>query len=439
MAEGGRHLPKSDNARPDRSVRRQSARQEPVWEEEEQYIPPRRAEPVRRQPVQPTRPVRQQPVQQDWQEEEWQEEQPRSRSSQAQPRQREYYERTPRREQYYAPPQRQGQYYDRTPQQAQYYDPAPRQGEYYDQRDPRRTAAPRQDPYYYDRTPQPRRGRVEVAPPAYQNRRRGRQRQSLPLILLVVVLVAGVVVAGGKLVSVMLNYQRDRSAYNTLADQALSSMAEPEATLPPGETPDPNMTQQNAQSEVPFQVDWDLLRSQNSDVIGWLYDPGGSISYPVMQTGDNEFYLHRGWDKQPNTAGSLFADPTAQAGVVHSNFIIWGHNMKDGSMFASLQKYVDQSYYEQHPTMYYLTPTQNYRVELIAAHIVEGTLDNFPGYFSNDNDYGTYLNQITSHSFFWTRSSVSTSNQLITLSTCDYSANYADPRFLVQGMLIPVN
>lgn len=107
-------------------------------------------------------------------------------------------------------------------------------------------------------------------------------------------------------------------------------------------------------------------------------------------------------------------------------------------MFACLQKYVDQSYYDQHPVMYYLTPSQNYRIDLIAAHIVESTLNNFPGYFSSDNDYANYLNQLTTHSFFGTKATVSTSYQMITMSTCDYSANYNDPRFLVHGMLVPI-
>ena len=430
MAEGGRHLPKSDQVRSGRPARRQSARQEPVWEEEEEYVPPRRSQPARQQPAPPARSVRYEP--------DWEEEPAQPRRQPAQSRQDARYDRAPQQDPYYYDDQ------DRAPQRAPRYDRARQQDVYYyddrgraPRQDARYGRMSRQEQYSYDRPPQqPRSRRVEVAPPAYRRRRRG--QQSLPLIILVVILVAGVVVAGGKLVSVMLNYQRDRSAYNTLADQALSSLAEPEATLPPGATPDPNAGQQTTvQSEVPFQVDWDLLRSQNSDVIGWIYDPGG-ISYPVMQTSDNEFYLHRGWDKQPNTAGSLFADPSSTAGVIHSNFIIWGHNMKDGSMFACLQKYVDQTYYEQHPVMYYMTPTQNYRIDLIAAHIVESTWSNFPGYFANDTDYSNYLNQITSSSFFWTKASVSTSYQLITMSTCDYSANYNDPRFLVHGMLVPI-
>ena len=290
----------------------------------------------------------------------------------------------------------------------------------------------------WEEEPAPRRPRqVEVEPASYRRRRR-RGGSRLPLILLVVVLVGGMLFSGIKLVSIMLDYRHDRTAYDELAEAAISALAEPDVTTAPDATPDPNATPAApVRSEVPIAVDWDLLREKNSDIVGWLYDPAG-MSYPVMQTTDNSYYLHRGWDKQPNTAGSLFADTVATAGVLHSNFLIYGHNMKDGSMFAGIMKYVDQSYYDQHPTMYYLTPWQNYRVELIAAHIVESTLDNFPNYFADDGEYQTYLNTITSRSFFRTNAQVSTQYQLITLSTCDYSSGYTDPRFLVHGMLVPI-
>ncbi len=310
------------------------------------------------------------------------------------------------------------------------------------QEQPPRRARPAQEPVRDPwEEPAPRRPRrVEVEPPSYRRRRRRSRwlsKQNLPLILLVVVLVGGILFAGGKLAGIMLNYHRDRTAYNELADAAISSLAEPDVTTPPDVTPDPGQPETPVRSEVPIQVDWDLLREKNSDIVGWLYD-AGNISYPVMQTSDNSYYLHRGWDKQPNTAGSLFADTNVSVGATYSNFLIYGHNMKDGSMFAPIMKYVDQSYYSDHPTMYYLTPWQNYRVELIAAHIVESTLNNFPTYFASDSEYQNYLDNITSHSFFRTNARVTTEYQLITLSTCDYSSGYSDPRFLLHGMLVPI-
>ena len=343
---------------------------------------------------QPRRPVRQEPA---W--DEWEQDQP-----------------APRRTRPVQPSQ--------PPRQAR---PDPRQG---DMRQP----APRRTRPVQDEPPRPR--RVAVEPPSYR-RRRGISKQSIPLLILVAVLVGGMLFAGGKLIGIMLDYRRDRTAYDELAGEAISALAEPDVTTAPDATPAPSDQPGATVSELPIKVDWELLRQKNSDIVGWIYDPGG-MSYPVMQTSDNKFYLDKGWDKEPNVAGCLFADTAAAEGVLYSNYLIYGHNMKDGSMFASIMKYVDQSYYDLHKTMYYLTPWQNYRVELIAAHIVESTLNNFPNYFGSDSEYQQYLNEITSRSFFRTTAQVTTERQLITLSTCDYSSGYNDPRFLLHGMLVPV-
>ena len=275
--------------------------------------------------------------------------------------------------------------------------------------------------------------------PPYRPSRR-HHGQTVLLILLIVVLAGGLLFAGGKLASIMLNYRRDRSAYNDLADAAISSLAEGDVRLTPapGETPDPDGEQGQNTSEVPISVDWDYLKSINSDILGWLYCPGTAINYPVVQTSDNAYYLRRGFDRQSNTSGSLFADTTAVVGINRSNLIIYGHNMKDGSMLAAIEDYVDDAFYREHPVMYFLTPAASYRVDLFAAHIVESTLNNFPGYFESTSDYQSYLNQITSRSFFASNVNPSTDHQMITLSTCDYSNSYDDPRFLLHGMLVPI-
>ncbi len=289
------------------------------------------------------------------------------------------------------------------------------------------------------RAPAERSGRSyeEQARARSNNSRRRRRKRNVPLIILAVVLAVGMVIAGWQLISILLNYQRDRSAYNDLASNAISALAETE-----GDT-DSSTEDTGEETEddtfVPIIVDWEYLESINTDIVGWLYCPDTVINYPVVQTSDNEYYLKRGFNKESNTSGTLFADVNSVMGINMCNFIIYGHNMKDDSMLGTIEGYVDQSYYEEHPIMYYLTPTETYRIDLIAAHIVESTLDNYPGYFDSTADYQAYLNQITSSSLFSTNATVSTDYQLITLSTCDYSSSYNDPRFLLHGLLVPLD
>ncbi len=417
MAEGGRHLRPEEGGGSRPQNRRASGPEmdwgDMDWLEEEPQPEPRRET---RQPSRQQQQPRQQPRPQ----------QPRQQTRQPS-RQREYYdeyeEERPR------PRQRQ-----RAPEE-RVYPSEPRQR----QSAPRQRQSARREEYYDDRSRRPAReyydDRRYEDPEPWRGRRGGLDKQSLPLIILVVVLVFGVLFAGGKLLGIMLDYRRDRSAYDELAENALSDMAEPDAT------PDPNAQAGSGDSgaAAPTTVNWDYLRSVNSDVIGYIYCPGTTINYPVVQTTDNDFYLHRSfWDKQENVSGTLFADSVCNIGSQYNNFIIYGHNMKDGSMFASLQKYVDATYYEQHPTIYFYTPQGDYRVELIAAHITESSMTNYPYYFNDSYDYQLYLNELTSHSFFATHAAVSTDYQLMTLSTCDYSGGYNDPRFLVHGLMIPV-
>ena len=296
---------------------------------------------------------------------------------------------------------------------------------------PQQTSARSAEPWR--ETSRPR--AAQPSEPAYrQNKRSRRQKQNALLILLIFLLAGGMLFAGGKLLSIFLNYRRDRSAYDELARLAIVDRDDSEDGSDAESEQDGEAAKH---SEVPIAVDWDFLRSINSDVVGWLYCEG-LLNYPVVQTSDNSFYLRRDFStKQPNTSGTLFVDVNSVLGIVQSNYIIYGHNMKDGSMLAVIEDYITQEFYDEHPVMYYLTPDQDYRVDLIAGHIVESTIDNYPEYFYG-NEYSPYLGKITSSSYFSTHADVTTDYQLMTLSTCDYSSGYNDPRFLLHGLMVPV-
>ena len=273
---------------------------------------------------------------------------------------------------------------------------------------------------------------------AYAPKKKRRGGVSVPLIILIVLLVGGMLFAGWQLGGILLNYHRDRSAYNDLASSAVSAMAEKDEETTAAALPEDPMSSARVVSQVPISVDWDYLRSVNSDIVGWLYCPNTVINYPVVQTNDHDFYLDHGFDKAPNTSGTLFADKNSVAGIVQSNFIIYGHNMKDKSMFGSFQSYVNESYFVQNPTMYFLTPGGSYRVDLIGAHIVEGTVDNFPSYFENTEAYQAYLDSISSHFFWFNRAALNTDYQLLTMSTCTSAEGITEARLLVHGMMVPI-
>ena len=256
------------------------------------------------------------------------------------------------------------------------------------------------------------------------------------LIAVIVVLLLGAAFAAWQLGKIFLGYHRDRSAYNELASNAIAEIRADER--PSVDEVEEDAPENYAVTEVPIEVDWDYLRSVNEEVVGWLYCPGTIINYPVVQTTDNDFYLMHNFSREYNGAGALFADMNSSLGVLESNYIIYGHNMKDGSMFGSFQSYKNESYADENPILYLLTPDGAYRIDLFAMHIVEGIVENFPTHFSDATAYQAYINEV-SPTFYWFRpEKLDTRYPLVTLSTCTSAQGFESARLVLHGVLVPI-
>jgi sortase B len=123
--------------------------------------------------------------------------------------------------------------------------------------------------------------------------------------------------------------------------------------------------------EEKITVDFDAMKAVNEDIVAWIYDPGTTINYPIVQAEDNDYYLHRMLNGAYNANGTLFMDYTNAPDFTSQNTLIYGHNMKSGYMFGALINYKKQAFYDEHPFMYLLTPAQDYKLELICGAVVE--------------------------------------------------------------------
>ena len=187
-------------------------------------------------------------------------------------------------------------------------------------------------------------------------------------------------------------------------------------------------------------VDFDALRETGPDIIGWLTLPDTAINYPVTQADDNEYYLHHLYDGTYNKAGCLFADYENQEDFSDRNTIIYGHNMRDGSMFAALNEYDEQSYFDGHPQMYLVTPGGGYVVEIFTAFVTrpsESGSDISPWRLNwkDDGAYTTWLSEMAGRSVIETDVTVTSSDKVLTLSTCTPGGA---SRFIVMGKLLEV-
>ena len=194
---------------------------------------------------------------------------------------------------------------------------------------------------------------------------------------------------------------------------------------------------------------FDVLKAQNSDIVGWVNIPGTQLDNPVYQTVDNEYYITHDMNHQTNSYGSLFLDYRCKIDpkALTQNQIIYGHNMRYGAMFGELDKYRDGlkgnlDYYAANPIITFDSLYESRKYKIFAVMIVDTTTDNTFGY-----DFSAYRSNFTTQTdfMFWAecckqRSLIDTYvdvkpyDEIITLSTCCY--DYTDARLVLVGRLV---
>lgn len=183
-------------------------------------------------------------------------------------------------------------------------------------------------------------------------------------------------------------------------------------------------------------VDFESLSATNKDVIGWIYCADTPINYPVVQSTDNAKYLHAGLDGKYLRSGTIFADFRNSAITTDRQFVLYGHSMKNKSMFGSLLEYKKQAYYDVHPVWYYLTPDAEYRIELFAGCVAKVS-DIVYQANPDDSEYAAYIERMRSRSTFRSDVDVSPEDMIIVLSTCSYEFDNA--RYVAFGKLVKID
>lgn len=178
-----------------------------------------------------------------------------------------------------------------------------------------------------------------------------------------------------------------------------------------------------------------ILKEENADLEGWIKIIGSQINYPVMYTPEEpEYYLNRDFDKAQSIYGTPFIDGRCDMGAENcANIIIYGHHMKNGSMFADLQKYSDQSYQNEHSVIEFNTLNSKSKYQVIAAFSADAGLAEAEIYdcmtAETDEKFRVFLSFAKEHSYYDIDETAVFGEQLITLVTCEYSRK--DGRFFV--------
>ena len=196
---------------------------------------------------------------------------------------------------------------------------------------------------------------------------------------------------------------------------------------------EPEDTQEpmNYSKEKTFIPEYQELYLQNNDMVGWIKIEDTKINYPVMQSKDNpNFYLKHGFDKAYTDYGCPYIQENCDVDIPSDNLIIYGHNMKDSSMFSWLMKYTDKSFWENHKTIHFDTLTEKCDYEVIAAFktvVYTDSSECFKYYqFINADtadEFNAYINKCKELALYDTGVTAEYGDKLITLSTCEYSRN----------------
>lgn len=236
---------------------------------------------------------------------------------------------------------------------------------------------------------------------------------------LMIILALVFVVSLGRLGYQQIQYRQNAKAQEEAQSlAALSGLSLPnrpfEAVLAEAEAlqaPDPY-------AEVLQNMDFKALQEVNKEVIGWILIPDTVISYPLLQGANNQYYLNHSWKKEHNLAGSIFLEHTANRALTDFNTIIYGHRMNDGSMFSTLSRYKNISYWQEHPYVYVTDDVATRRYQIFAAWEAGLTDAPYQLGLSSDRAKQAFIDACLAHSVIDTKVVPQVYDKVLTLSTC---------------------
>lgn len=254
--------------------------------------------------------------------------------------------------------------------------------------------------------------------------------------MIAVVAVIAAVMAGGYS---LCNYMEEKNAgseYNKIREEVVK---EPEKTeKKEREELQKEQQQEETKEPVEIPIDFTQLQQMNPDVYAWIQIPGTAVDYPIVQSADdNTYYLTHDINNQQNVNGAIFTENYNHKDFQDPNTLIYGHNMRNGSMFQSLHQYMDRSFFDSNRTVIIYLPDRILHYKIFAAYLYDNRHILMSFDFSDKNVYKRYLEDIFSmrdmNSFVDTSMKVDNKDKIITMSTC--YAGISSQRYLVQAVL----
>lgn len=243
---------------------------------------------------------------------------------------------------------------------------------------------------------------------------------------LLVVFALTFLISGGMLIKYFVDSTAQEKVYDDLAQIMEQSL---ETTIPTEDAvSDPYFTVTDPQgNQKRILPEFKALYEENPDIAGWMQIEGTKLSYPVMYKPDSQdFYLRKNFYGEKATHGCLYIQETCQVFPTSDNVVIFGHNMKDGSMFACLKDYLEQSFWQAHPVIQFNTLEEKNEYEIFSVFTTTASVGEgfkFHTYIdlTSLDTFREFVDTCKEMSVYDTGVNPQFGDQFISLATCEYS------------------
>jgi sortase B len=242
---------------------------------------------------------------------------------------------------------------------------------------------------------------------------------------------------------IFYNYYSSRKLYSTVAHlYTVNAETKAKPTAPSADTsnssnvntePQPTFVPPDS-NEVKISNTFLSLLQANKDTVGWIKIDNTYVNYPVVKYLDNDFYLDKNFYKEYSFTGCIFMDYRNNILPLDKNIILYGHNMKDVSMFHDILKYKDEDFFNNNDKITFNTLYKESVWQVFSAYVTEVNFNYLITDFPSDKDFANYITVIRSKSKFKKDISVTTDDHILTLSTCSYE--FKDARTVVNAKLL---
>lgn len=256
-------------------------------------------------------------------------------------------------------------------------------------------------------------------------------------LLLIVFVVSAYFVA-----EYVLDSKEQKHRYDNLASLVSEARTDATENTEPSDGAEPTEEPEGTEAEDAWILpEYREVYQCNSDLVGWLSIDDTDINYPVVQTPDEpDYYLYRDFYGEYNIHGCLYAREQCDINAPSDNITIYGHHMRDGSMFGSLKKYRNKSYWENHSTLRFDTLTEHHTYQIFAVFKTTATLEGFAYHqfvdALDEADFDDFIATCKklSRTYYDTGITPSYGDKIICLSTCEYTQDYG--RFVVAAVMV---